>query len=177
MTAWEAWAAGFLAHMYAEDGRFEQAVSFYQKAISALERTRLLPSWLNQLRIAMARAGVLGGIKSENVPSLFEYYGKIKVQAAKGWASLHLAEILMYSGRRYLEEAHRWARQAAELDSSGGTLFHLAWDYALLGRILHRQGDRDSALEFIHRSLRLFKDCGAQGGVRKVLPFEARLKG
>jgi tetratricopeptide (TPR) repeat protein len=176
MTAWEAWAAGFLAHMYAEDGRFDQAVSFYEKAISALESTRLLPSWLNQLRIAMARASALDGRKTESDSSLFDYYGNIRVQAARGWASLHIAEILMCSGRQRLAEAEHWARQAAELDSSGGTLFHLGWDYALLGRIFSRRDDTEKAVEFARLSMRLFKKCGAEGGLRKVLQFEARLK-
>ena len=176
MTAWEAWAAGFLAHMYAEDGRFEPAVKFYETAIAALESTRLLPSWLNQLRIAQARAAVLGGGPAESYSSLREYYGNIRVKAARGWASLHIGEILMRSGEAPLAEAERWARQAAELDESGGTVFHLAWDYVLLGRISLRRGDREKALAFTRRAMDLFRSCGAGGGLRRTEALEKRLR-
>ena len=176
MTAWEAWAAGFLAHMYAEDGKFEPAVQFYEKAIVALESTRLLPSWSSQLRIAQARAQVLGGGPAESHSSLCEYYRNIRVQAARGWASLHIAEILMRGGASQLAEAERWARQAVELDESGGTLFQLAWDYALLGRIFLRQEKEDRAVEFARRAERLFAECGAGGGLRRVRQFASRLR-
>jgi hypothetical protein len=66
-----------------------------------------------------------------------------------------------------LPEAEDWINRAIEADSRNGTRFFLALDFAQYAELCKRKGDPAMAREKLSRAIEIFKECGADGWVKR----------
>ena len=165
---WGTWAYGFLGHVYSDMGEYERAQDYYKKGISILERARLYPFWVNMWKISIARSKVLNNDKDIKLSEVFEYYENINVKAVKCWAARYIGEILLNIDDQHISEAEDWVKKAMELDKRNGTMWSLGGDYALYAELFNRKGDQSKAKENLNKAIEIYKQCGADGWVKKA---------
>jgi hypothetical protein len=56
---------------------------------------------------------------------------------------------------------------ALEADRQNGLLFELATDLAVCGELYKRRGERSKAKKTVSEAMSVFKECGADGWVKK----------
>jgi len=164
---WGAAAYGWLGHVYSDMGEYEKACGCYQKGISALERTGIYPSWLHMWNVSVARSKVLDNDKDINLDEIFGHLEKINLKSAKGWSTRQVGEILLNMGDQHLSEAEDWITKAIELDKANGTMWSLACDYALYADLFNQKGDPSGGRGNLVRARDIFKECGADGWVKR----------
>jgi tetratricopeptide (TPR) repeat protein len=67
-----------------------------------------------------------------------------------------------------MSEAENWIRKAIDADRTNGMMFHLAKDYALYADLFKRKGDQTKAKENLSKAIQIYKECGADGWVKKA---------
>jgi len=164
---WGSWPYGFLGHVYSDMGEYERAQDYYKEGVSTLIGARLYPFWVNMWKISIARAKVLNNDKDIKLSEVFEYYENINVKAVKGWAARYIGEILFNIDDQHISEAEDWVKKAMELDKRNNTMWSLGNDYALYAELFRRKGDLPKAKENLNKAIEIFKECGADGWVKK----------
>jgi predicted ATPase/class 3 adenylate cyclase len=165
---WGSWASAFLGDMYFDLGDYEKSLASYRRPFSFLEKSRFGPSWLNLIRVAVARARVLKGELDINLSEIMKSFAMNKNRAFAGWMAQYISEILLHLDRNLIPEAQEWAEKAIELDGKNGMRLLLARDYALAARILQERGDRAKSRDSYGHAIRIFQECGADGYWRKT---------
>jgi hypothetical protein len=66
-----------------------------------------------------------------------------------------------------MPEAEYWIKKAIESDKHNSLMSYLGQDYALYAKWLKRKGDPSKAKESLGKAIEIFKDCCADGWVRK----------
>jgi hypothetical protein len=148
-------------------GEYEKARCYYEKGISALERTGIYPSWLHMWRVSLARSKVLNNDKDIKLDEILWHQEKINLKTAGGWTKRHVGEILLNMDDRHRSEAEDWVTKAIELDKANGTMWSLAGDYALYAELLKRKGNPSNAKKNLAKAIDIFNECGADGWVTK----------
>jgi tetratricopeptide (TPR) repeat protein len=164
---WWAGASGWLGHVYSDMGEYQQAKVYYEEGISALERTRIYPYWVNMWNVSLARSKVLNNDQDITLGEIFKYYENINVKAVKGWAARHVAEILLNMDVQHLSEAEDWVKKAIEVDKRNGTMWSLGLDYAFYAEWLKQKGNPPKAKENLAKAIDILKGCGADGWVKR----------
>jgi len=166
----------FLGETYLNMGKHVQAREFFQKAISLLEQHRILPSWANLGRLGLALVKILGGDVDIELEPLYRYQSASKVKLLEGYVRRYLSTILLNFDAKRLPEAEDWIRKAIEDDSRNGTRFSLAQDFAQYAELCKRKGDLAMAKEKLSKAIEIFKECGADGWVKKYEEALAALR-
>ena len=157
----------YLGETYLLMGKHVQAKEVLEKGISLLEQSRILPSVLNVSRLALALVKILGGDVDIELEPLYRCQATNKTKAWKGYTQRYLSAILMNIDKKHFPEAESWIRKAIEDDSKNGTRFFLAQDFAHYGELCKRKGDLAMAKENLSKAIEIFKECGADGWVKK----------
>jgi class 3 adenylate cyclase/tetratricopeptide (TPR) repeat protein len=165
---WGSWAFGFLGRVYCGMAEHERAQYYYKEGISTLERGGLLPSCVNLWKISMARSKALNNETDIKLSDVFKYYEGINFRAFKGWAERYIGEILMNIDDLHLSEAVEWTKKAIETDKQNGTMWFLGCDYALWAELFRRKGDKSKARQNLNTAIEIFKECGADGWVKRT---------
>jgi class 3 adenylate cyclase/tetratricopeptide (TPR) repeat protein len=165
---WGSWASAFLGDMYFDLGRFEKSIESYQRASSFLEKKRFGPSWLNLIRVAVARAKVLHGDSGISLKDVLKSFSQNKNKGFSGWIAQYTAEILFHLSEQLLPQARQWADRAIELDRMHGMQLLLGKDYLLSARIWKRMGDPVRAKDDLLLAAELFRRCAADGYFKKA---------
>ena len=105
--------------------------------------------------------------KGFNLETLYGYVSAAKVKLYEGWIRRNISEILLNMDEERISEAEKWINEAITADSENGTLFELGRDYSVYYTILIRKGEESQAQESLHRAMDIFKNCGADGWVKK----------
>ena len=156
-------------------GNHVQAREVCERGISLLERHRMLPSVLNLLRLGLALAKILSGDVDVELEPLYRCQTANKAKWSAGWARRYLSEILLNVDPKRLSEAEDWIKGAIEDDSRNGMRFNLAMDFAQYGELCRRKGDRSTARHKLGKAIEIFRECGADGWVKKYEEELARL--
>ncbi len=164
---WWTWASGFLGHVYSDMGEYEKAQVYYVKGISALERTRIYPFFVNMWKVSIARSKVLNNDQDIKLSEIFDYYENINANVTKGWAARHVGEILLNIDDQYISEAEDWVKKAIEMDKRNATMWSLGGDYALYAELFNRKGDQSKVRENLGKAIEILRECGADGWVEK----------
>jgi tetratricopeptide (TPR) repeat protein len=148
-------------------GEYQKAQAHYEKGVLILERTRIYPFWANMWKVSLARSKVLNNDLDIKLSKIFDYHQKIGVRVHKGWAARHVAEILLNIDDQHISEAEGWVEKAIETDKRNYTMWSLGGNYALYAQLFRRKGDRLKAKKNLAKAIDIFKECGADGWVKK----------
>jgi len=85
----------------------------------------------------------------------------------QGYMQRYLSAILMNIDKKHLPEAEDWIEKAIEDDSKNGTRWSLAQDFAHYAELCKRKGDLPKAKEKLSKAIEIFKECGADGWVKR----------
>jgi class 3 adenylate cyclase/tetratricopeptide (TPR) repeat protein len=167
IPTWIAAAKFGLAETYFEMGDFKKAKEGYDKASRVLERNRLNPSNVNFGKVGSARSRVMNKEKDVNLETLYTYSQNNKVKILEGRLKGYIGDILLNIDDQHISEAEYWILKAIESDQRNQMMFQLGKDYALYADLFKRKGDRLKTKDNLSRAIELFKECGADGWVKK----------
>ena len=105
--------------------------------------------------------------KDVNLESLYAYSQNNKIKAIEGWFQRYIGEILLNIDDQHMSEAEHWIQNAIEADQRNRTMFQLGRDHVLYAELFKRKGDRLKAQENLGKAIEIFKECGADGWVKK----------
>jgi tetratricopeptide (TPR) repeat protein len=157
----------YLREVYFEKRDFSRSKEHCEKGIWILENIRLWPSWMNLIKVGLARSKVMNKEKDVNLESLYTYSQNNKMKVLEGWFQRYIGEILLNIDDQHITEAKHWIQKAIEADQRNRMMFHLGKDYAVYAKLFKRKGDRLKALENLGKAIEILKECGADGWVEK----------
>jgi class 3 adenylate cyclase/tetratricopeptide (TPR) repeat protein len=163
-----AMASSCLGETYFYRGEYQKSKEHYAKAIRMMEHNRLLPSYANTTRIALARAMVMNNEKDINLELLYSYAPKNKIKLLDGRMRRYIGEILLNIDNQPISDAKSWVKKAIEADKRNGMMFNLGKDYALYAELFNREDDKPKAKETLRKAIEIYKECGADGWVKKT---------
>jgi tetratricopeptide (TPR) repeat protein len=102
-----------------------------------------------------------------NLETLYDYVSAAKVKVYEGWIRRYISEILLNMAEERILEAEKWINKAITADNENGTQFELGRDYSVYSAILVRKGEEFQAQENLQRAMEIFRQCGADGWVKK----------
>ena len=118
--------------------------------------------------MALARARVMNNEKDIDLESLYGYADANKMKLYDGMIARYISEILLHIDYQQMSEAEDWIKKAIETDKRNGTIWNLAKDYAHYAELFKRKGDQPKAKEILNKAIEIFKECGADGWVKKT---------
>ena len=80
----------------------------------------------------------------------------------------YIGDILLHLDDCNLTEAERWIGKAIEVDNRNEMRLDLGKDYTLYNELFQKKGEFSKAKEFLEKAIGIFKECGADGWVRKT---------
>jgi tetratricopeptide (TPR) repeat protein len=156
-----------LARIHFVNGKYEASAYCFRQALAYAENIRLYSCYINHLRVALAMAKVMNKDKDVDLELLRNYAYGIKTPVDEAWTSRYMAQIFMNIDSDYMTEAETWIRKAIEADKRNGMMFHLGKGYALYAELFRRKGDKSKDKENLYKAIEIFKECGADGWVKK----------
>ena len=90
------------------------------------------------------------------------------MKVIEGWIQRYIGEIFLNVDDQHFSEAEHWIRGAIEADRRNGMMLHLGYDHALCAELFKRKGDRSKFQEHLGKAIDLFKECGADGWLKKA---------
>ena len=168
LLSWGASANQALGQVYFEKGEYQKSRDCYNKAISVLKRSRLTPSYLNFCRMGLARAKVMSNEKNMDLKDIFESYHANREKTIAGLMAQYIGEILLNIDDGHVNEAEEWVKKAIEAHKMDGMRLYLGLDYASYAGLLKRKGDLPGAKENLNKAIEVYRECGAEGRVKKA---------
>jgi class 3 adenylate cyclase/tetratricopeptide (TPR) repeat protein/ribosomal protein L40E len=165
---WHPWSNQFLGEVYFETGQYQKARDHYEKATSLFDRNGTWPSNNIVSKIGLARTQVLHNKEDFSLEAIYVYVKVFKAKLFEGWIRRYISEILLSMDEGRISEAEEWIKQAITADSRNGTLFELGRDYSFYAAILRRKGEESDAQENLNKAIEIYKECGADGWVKKA---------
>jgi tetratricopeptide (TPR) repeat protein len=157
-----------LGEVYFDRGEYQKCQNYYGKAISLGERGRLSGSWISVCRVALARAKVLNKEKVVDLESLYKYEAENKFKLLDGWILRYITQILLNIDDKHMSEAEDWVRKAIEEDQRNGMMCEMGRAHDLYAELLKRKGDLPGAKEKLGKAIEIYKECGADGWLKKA---------
>lgn len=156
-----------LGDIHCENREYKDAAYCFRKALVSAKSASLYPCYQNMLKIALEMAEVLEIDKRIDLELLREYANGIKTELNEGWAARYMAQILLNSDNGSISEAETWINKAIEADKRNGMMFSLGKGYTVCAELFNRKGDLPKAKENLNKAIEIFKECGADGWVKK----------
>ena len=66
-----------------------------------------------------------------------------------------------------IAEAEKWIKRAIKTDTDNCKIWFLGRDYVTYYDLLKRKEDGSEAFKYLAKAIKIFKDCGADGWVKK----------
>jgi class 3 adenylate cyclase/tetratricopeptide (TPR) repeat protein len=168
-VSWGAFASFTLGDMRVDMGEYEIAEHYYNKAIEILlEHGELTPSGISLGKVFIARSKVLKNDKDINFSDLSKYYKKNRLKIYEGLTARYIGEILLSCADLAMPKAEDWIKKAIEADTKNDMRFNLGRDYALYAELFSDKGDITKARENLNKAIEIYKECGADGWVKKA---------
>jgi class 3 adenylate cyclase/tetratricopeptide (TPR) repeat protein len=164
---WNAMAEFYLGDTHFEMGEYEKSIDHFSKAVLLVEDARFAPSFLSWNKIGLAKAKVMNNEKDTDLESLYSYVYKNKVKVFDGWMRRYIGGILLNIDDQHMSEAEDWIEKAIEMDKRNGMMWHLSQDYSLYAELFKRIGDQSKAKENLNMAIGIYRECGADGWVKK----------
>ena len=158
----------FLGEAYFEIGKFKNSEANYNKAIEIFEQNRIIPSWKNVSKSAIAKMKVINNEPDFDLNTVVGYVDVNKAKIWDGWIRRNIADILLNIDDQHLDEAEGWINKAIEADRNNGTLLNLGRTYALYAELYERKGEQNNAMTALNKAIEVFKDCGSDGFLKRA---------
>jgi len=158
----------FLGEAYFEIEQFKNSEVNYNKAIEILEHNRIIPSWKNVSKSAIAKMKVINNEPDFDLNTVVGYVDVNKAKIWDGWIRRNIGEILLNMDDQHLDEAEGWINKAIEADRNNGTLLNLGRTYALYAELYERKGEPNKAMTALNKAIEVFKDCGSDGFLKRA---------
>ena len=168
MFAHNAMAHQYLGHVYFDLGELHRAQGHFSRAIHVREHSRMFPSSANLNRIALMRAKLLSGDKDIDLELIYHYVRENRVKIYEGCMARYTGDILLHLDVCHLAAAEDWICKAIEADKRNGMRCDLGRDYTIYGEFFRRKGESSKTKESLERAIGIFKECGADGWVRRT---------
>jgi class 3 adenylate cyclase/tetratricopeptide (TPR) repeat protein len=169
ITAWI-----WLAEVYHDAVEYGKPQDCY-KQIRRLVPQGGMPSIARCADLGMAKCGVMLGKRDVELASLRTVAERNRIRLLESWICRWLGEIFLNLGGSHVDEAEQWVRKSIEVDVRNGMRLSLATNYGLYAKFFKQQGDKSRAREELGKAIDLFKECGADGWVRKYEEEMAKL--
>jgi tetratricopeptide (TPR) repeat protein len=166
--SWIAWTDLSLGSLYVDLGKYEDALNLYGKITSITENVRFLPSIIKFFHTCMARAKVLKHDLDIDIDELFEFQRSNKLQFFEGWMARNIGDILLNVNGDRASEAEVWFQKAIEADTRNELKWHVASDHAFYANYFRQKDDLKGAKEQLTRAIDFFKECDADGWVKRT---------
>ena len=163
---WLSTAHWGLAETYFELGSYEKAKEHCTKGSEIMERSRQFPTMVALLQVGALRSKIMN--REEVDLNMFdELYRKVRLKNTEGWTARNISEGFTNIDDQHMPEAEDWILKAIDADQRNGIRFNLGMDYAQYSEVLKRKGDRFRTQENLSKAVDIFKECGADGWVKK----------
>jgi class 3 adenylate cyclase/tetratricopeptide (TPR) repeat protein len=167
LPIWKSIARFNLGEIYFDMQEYQKSQKYYHETVSLLERSRVMPTFLDLSRIGEARAKVMNYDKDIDLESLYSYHERHRMRLHDGWMSKYIGEILLNFDDQRMSEAKHWIKKAIEADTKNEMMLLLGKDYALYAECFKRKGDLPKAKENLSKAIEILRECGADGWVEK----------
>jgi len=164
---WWGWACLSLGHTYTDMEEYEKAQDYLAKCIKTIESNKIVKSWGYLARLLLTKVKLLSKRQNINTSELHKCYENNKYKVIEGWIARFIGEILMMFDDRHLTEAENWIRKAIEANNKNGTTGLLGHDYILYAELQKRKSNHSKVKEKRNEAIKIFKNCGADGWVKK----------
>lgn len=114
------------------------------------------------------RAKVLSGEKDINLEQMYCYVRENKVRIYEGCMARYIGDTLLHLDDSHSAAAEDWIGKAIEADKRNGMRCDAGRDYTLYAEFFRGKGESSKAKELLERAIEIFKQCGADGWVRKT---------
>jgi class 3 adenylate cyclase/tetratricopeptide (TPR) repeat protein len=165
---WHGMASSYLGETYFEKKAYPKSQDCYNKAISVLNRGRVLPSFLNLYRVGLAKAKVMSNEKDIDLKDIFASYHENRQKVCGGSMARYIGVILLNIDDRHMNEAEEWVKKGIEANKRNSMKFCLGRDYATYAELMQRKGDLSGAKDKLSKAIDIYKECGADGWVKKA---------
>jgi len=152
-----------LGDVQTEMGRYGEAQSSYDMGLAIAQPVPEWFHWVELSKYAARISGRLGPITLDLRRDLVES----KVKANQGSSAQLIGKIYLHIDDEHMDEAETWIRKAIDADERNRMPWHLAKDYALYAEFFQKKGDIPEAKEQLTKAIDLFRECGADGWVKK----------
>ena len=171
------YASGFLANqclgtIYLEKEQYGKSRDCFSEGNIILHNRGAWESMSRLNEILLAYLEVRQNKKDINIELLSTYAEDNKIKALEGRMAQWISRILLDCDRPDIENAEKWIKRAIAADTKNGQSWYLGMDYACYANLFKRKGVYSRAKEMIVNAIDIFKECGADGWVRK---FEEEL--
>jgi tetratricopeptide (TPR) repeat protein len=167
-VAWLLLGHLWLGYTYFDMGEYKKSRDCFEKIISRKEQYRLVPSWMNLNKIALALAKVMNNERDVNLAELFKCREDNRYEVLEGQMAKCIGEVLLNRDDKHISEAQEWIKKAIEADDKNGVMFNLGRDYAAYAELFKRKGDTPRAKENLSKAIEIYKECGADGWVTRA---------
>lgn len=157
-----------LGETYFDMGDFTRSKGQFEKAASICENIRCFPSWGCLSRAGVERSKAMIDSKDVNWEALPVLIQKNRIKPFEGLHQRYLGEIFLKINDRHFSDAEHWIHGAIEADRRNGMMLHLGRDHALCAELFKRKGDRSKFQEHLGKAMDLYKECGADGWLKKA---------
>ena len=122
---------------------------------------------VGNLKTFLARSQVRNKKFDFDLQDLFACFERNKFKLLEGMTARNIGDVLLYLNGEHMDESKAWIRKAIEADTKNGTRWYLGTDYALYSDWFKKKGDFSRAKEKRIRAVEIFRQCGADGWVKK----------
>ena len=169
------WAYGHLGSLYSEFRQYDDAINCLKKVTSISEHFSFAPSTIGLYQTSLARAKVLRHDQDIELAELFAVYQNNKLTWCEGGMARNIGDILLHIDDDHLSDAELWFQKAIEADSRNRMRWQLATDHAFHADWFKKKGDLLGVKEELTRAIDIFRECGADGWVKKYEQEIAKL--
>jgi len=167
LSIWGALAHWFLGDTYYDVGEYKIPQEYYEKAISLLEHGKLVASVVYLNRLALARVELINHKHGSDLNALYSYGDRVRHKYYRSWMRRYIIDNLLNFNGQDISEAESLIKRAIETNRKYGMKWNLARDYVLYSEWFKRKDDFSKAKEKLNRSIEIFKECGADGWVKR----------
>jgi class 3 adenylate cyclase/tetratricopeptide (TPR) repeat protein len=162
------WSPLWLGFLYSDIGEYGKAEEYHERGITSLKDCKIFPSMINIFEVSRARGRVLRGDLNIDIGGLLLCQEKNKFRTFQGLIMRYIGEIFMNVGKEHFDKAEDWLRQAIQTDEKDKMKWFLAGDHVVLSDLHERKGEKSKAEENLQTAINIFKQCGADGWVRRI---------
>ena len=164
---WSSCAQYSLGDAYFDMGEFQKSQNHYNEAASILDQNNNVPSFSNICKIGSARAKIMNTEKDVSLELVYGYHDKNRLKFYDGSMARYIGEILLNIDDQHVSKAEEWINKAIKADKKNDTRWHLGRDYALYAELFKRKGDQPKVKEKLGKAIEIFRECCADGWVKK----------